>query len=64
MEKEDYMKDRLDELTDMINRVYLPLTEGKPDQRLHMEKFVRQVKISLQQAYGNITIQVPDLPED
>ena len=64
MEKEDEMKDRLDELTDMINRVYLPLTEGKPDQRLHMDKFVRQVKISLQQAYGNITIQVPDLPED
>ena len=64
MEKEDEMKDRLDELTDLINRVYLPLTEGKPDQRLNMEKFVRQVKISMQQAYGNITIQVPELPEN
>jgi dynein heavy chain len=29
-----------------------------------MEKFVRQVKISMQQAYGNITIQVPELPEN
>lgn len=47
-DKEDEMKDRLDELTDMINRVYLPLCESKPDQRLHMDKFVRQVKISMQ----------------
>jgi hypothetical protein len=29
-----------------------------------MEKFVKQVKISMMQAYGNITINVPVLPED
>jgi len=59
------MKERLDELTNMINRVYLPFfpTDSKPDQRLQMEKFVRQVKMSMQQAYGNITIQVPELPD-
>jgi hypothetical protein len=57
------MKDRLDELTDMIRKVYLPLMEGKPDSRLQMEKFVKQVFISLQQAYGNITIRIPELPD-
>jgi hypothetical protein len=33
---DDEMKERLDELTDMINRVYLPFfpPESKPDQRL------------------------------
>jgi hypothetical protein len=46
--KTDEMKDRLDELTDMIRKVYLPLMEGKPDSRLQMEKFVKQVFISLQ----------------
>jgi hypothetical protein len=63
--KDDEMKGRLDELTNMINKVYLPFfpPETKPDQRLQMEKFVRQVKMSMQQAYGNITIQVPDLPD-
>jgi len=61
--KTDEMKDRLDELTDMIRKVYLPLMEGKPDSRLQMEKFVKQVFISLQQAYGNITIKIPPLPD-
>ena len=62
---DDEMRGRLDELTSMINQVYLPFfpADSKPDQRLQMEKFVRQVKMSLQQAYGNITIQVPELPE-
>lgn len=27
-----------------------------------MEKFIRNIKLSLQQAYGNITIKVPELP--
>lgn len=62
---DDEMKERLDELTSMINQVYLPFfpADSKPDQRLQMEKFVRQVKMSMQQAYGNITIQVPELPD-
>lgn len=63
MQKTDEMKDRLEELTDMIRKVYLPLMEGKPDSRLQMEKFVKQVFISLQQAYGNITIRIPELPD-
>jgi hypothetical protein len=63
--KDDEMKERLHELTHMINRVYLPFfpADSKPDQRLQMEKFVKQVKMSVQQAYGNITIQVPELPD-
>jgi hypothetical protein len=37
--------------------------DSKPDTRLQMEKFVKQVGISMQQAYGNVTIQVPELPD-
>ena len=40
---DDEMRGRLDELTSMINQVYLPFfpADSKPDQRLQMEKFVR-----------------------
>jgi hypothetical protein len=41
--KDDHMKDMLDGLTDMINKAYLPLMQGKPDTRMQMEKFVKQV---------------------
>jgi hypothetical protein len=31
MEKQDEMKEKLEDLTEMMKRVYLPLMEGKPD---------------------------------
>lgn len=61
--KEDEMKERLDDLTDIIKKVYLPLMQNRPDQRLHMDQFVRNVYNSMEQAYGNITIVVPNLPD-
>lgn len=64
MEQEDDTKVRLIGLTNIIDKVYLPLMEGRQDTRISMEKFVRTVRISMQQAYGNITIKVPDLPEN
>jgi len=36
--------------------------ESKAETRLYMEKFTRQISISLQQAYGNVTIKVPFIP--
>ena len=63
MEKQDEMKEKLEDLTEMMKKVYLPLMEGKPDQRIQMEKFVKGVSLSMQQAYGNITIKVPELPD-
>ena len=57
------MKEKLEDLTEMMKKVYLPLMEGKPDQRIQMEKFVKGVSLSMQQAYGNITIKVPELPD-
>ena len=47
MEKDDEMKERLGELTDMITHVYLPLMQTKADTRLQLEKFVRQVGMSV-----------------
>lgn len=46
----------------MIRNVYLPLMENKVETRLHMEKFQKQINISLQQAYGTVTIRVPPVP--
>jgi hypothetical protein len=64
MESADDTKDRLNTLTSIIKQVYLPLMGERHDSMLFMDKFVKQVSISMQQAYGNITIDVPDLPEN
>ena len=48
----------------MIRHVYLPLIENRHETRLHMEKFQKQINISLQQAYGTVTIRVPMLPSN
>jgi dynein heavy chain len=42
----------------------MPLMSDRQETRIVMDKFVKQVNISMQQAYGNITINVPDLPEN
>lgn len=61
----DETKERLEVLSDMIRYVYLPLMQDKQknDSKTAMERFVKSVKTSIQQAYGNITIEVPELPE-
>lgn len=48
----------------MIRHVYLPLMENRLETRLHMEKFQKQINISLQQAYGTVTIRVPMVPSN
>ena len=53
---------RLRGLQNMINTVYLPLLESKPDTKMNMEKFCRQISISLVQAYRTETIHVPQVP--
>jgi hypothetical protein len=61
--KDDEMREMLDDLTDIIKKVYLPLMRNRQDQRLHMEQFVRHSNNSMEQAYGNVTIVVPELPD-
>jgi hypothetical protein len=48
----------------MIRHVYLPLMENRLETRLHMEKFQKQINISLQQAYGTVTVRVPMVPSN
>ncbi len=60
--EENETAERLKGLSSMITQVYLPLLESRTETKLHMEKFVRQISISLQQAYGNVTIDVPEVP--
>ena len=64
MESADDTKERLNTLTSIIKQVYLPLMNERLDSKIIMDKFVKQVSISMQQAYGNITINVPELPEN
>ena len=59
---EDETYHRLIGLKSMIWEVYLPLMEQRLETKLHMEKFVKQISISMQQAYGNVTIKVPYVP--
>lgn len=60
--EEDETQQRLKGLQAMIRNVYLPLMENRVETRLHMEKFQKQINISLQQAYGTVTIRVPMVP--
>jgi hypothetical protein len=60
--EEDETQQRLKNLQAMIRHVYLPLMEQRVDTRMHMEKFHKQINISLQQAYGTVTIRVPQVP--
>ena len=62
MVEEDETQQRLKGLQAMIRHVYLPLMESRHEIKLHMEKFQKQINISLQQAYGTVTIRVPLVP--
>jgi len=46
--KEDIIKDHLDDLTKMIGKIYLPLMDKQPDQRIQMEKFIKNIQLSVQ----------------
>lgn len=46
----------------MIKEIYMPSLESKGDVKHQMGKFVNQIKTSITQAYGNVTINVPELP--
>jgi hypothetical protein len=46
----------------MIQQVYIPALESKSEIKHHMNKFSSQISTSLQQAYGNVTINVPEIP--
>lgn len=54
---------RLVGLQQMIQAVYMPCM-AKNDLKHHMRKFVENIQTSIQQAYGNVTINVPDIPAD
>jgi hypothetical protein len=41
----------------------MPFIEKKNETRMHMDKFIGQIKTSLEQAYGNVTINIPEVPD-
>lgn len=60
--KEDEMLVKIDTLQKIITNVYLPWMEDRAETRLHLEKFVKQISNTKQQAYGTVTIEMPEIP--
>lgn len=54
---------RMNALSLMLKEVYTPLIEAV-EIKHHMSRFNNQIQTSIQQAYGQITIDVPYLPDD
>jgi hypothetical protein len=59
--KEDQMLRKIESLQRIIVNVYLPWMEDKAETRLHLEKFVKQISNTKQQAYGTVTIEMPEI---
>jgi len=57
------MLNMIETLQKMVTHVYLPFLEDKAETRLHLEKFVKQISNTKQQAYGTVTIEIPELTE-
>jgi hypothetical protein len=53
---------RLNGLALMLKEVYIPAMESKKEITHHMGKFIGHIQTSVLQAYGNVTITVPELP--
>jgi hypothetical protein len=46
----------------MLKEVYIPAMESKKEITHHMSKFIQHINTSVLQAYGNVTIMVPEIP--
>jgi len=46
----------------MIKEVYIPAMETKKEITHHMGKFMGHIQTSVLQAYGNVSITVPEIP--
>jgi len=53
---------RLTGLALMLKEVYIPAMETKKEITHHMGKFIGHIQTSVLQAYGNVTINVPEIP--
>jgi dynein heavy chain len=53
---------RMTGLSLMLQEVYIPSMESKKEITHHMVKFISHIKTSVLQAYGNVTINVPEIP--
>ena len=47
----------------MLQHVYIPAMESRKEITHHMSKFIGHIKTSVLQAYGNVSITVPEIPE-
>ena len=61
-EKEDETLNKLKSLQKLLSHVYLPFLEDRQEIRMHIEKFMKQISNTKQQAYGTVTIEIPEIP--
>ena len=54
-------QDRLRDLQTVIKEVFLPTLESKSEIKHNILKFTNQINNALTQAYGNVTIYVPQI---
>ena len=57
-------QERLQGLAMIIKEIYLPALESKPETRHSISKFTTQIHTAISQAYGNVTIYVPQIEVD
>jgi len=55
---------RMNALSLMLKEIYIPLMEQRTEIKHHMTRFNTQITTSIQQAYGQITIDVPYYDEN
>jgi len=55
---------RLLGLATLIKEIYIPAMGNKQDITHVMNKFMAQIHTSIHQAYGNVEIDVPEIPAD
>jgi hypothetical protein len=55
------MKMKMNALSLILKDVYIPLMESKTEIKHHMTRFNSQIQTSVNQAYGQITINVPEI---
>lgn len=64
VEKKGDTEQRMNALSLMLKEIYIPLMEQRTEIKHHMTRFNTQITTSIQQAYGQITIDVPYYDEN
>ena len=60
-ERDKESQDRLQGLALIMREVYMPSLESKKDTQQSINRFTNNIQTAVQQAYGTVTIYVPQI---